>query len=88
MGKYDNLQIRCPKLGGEVTFAYCLQEGIDLPCARVISCWYAYFPVEHYLRNSMSEEAWDRFTKYTPRDKIATLVELIEKAKRAKKEEK
>lgn len=82
MKNYDHLEIRCPKLGGEVTFAYCRQEGGDLPCRRVIACWYSYFPVEPYLRDSMSEETWNRFVNQTPKDKIITLVELVEEAKK------
>ena len=82
MEGYNLLEIRCPKLGGEVTFSYCREEGGSLPCTRIITCWYPYFPVDRYLRDTMSEEAWDRFLSHTPKDKIITLVELIEEAKK------
>lgn len=81
---YDHLEIRCPKLGGEVTFAYCEREAGDLPCPRIITCWQPYFPVEAYLRAKLTAEQWERFSQQKPKHKVATLVELIEAAKRRK----
>ena len=82
MDKYDNLEIRCLRLGGEVSFAYCRKEGGELPCLRVILCWHSYFPVEQYLRESMTASSWNSFILKTPKDKLTTLIELIEEAKR------
>ena len=79
---YDDLQVRCPKLGGEVTFAYCRQEAGDLPCSRVVVCWYLYFPVESHLEKILTKDQQERFFNQKPKDKITTLVELIEKAKK------
>ena len=78
----DHLEIRCPKLGGEVTFAYCLVEGGDLPCSRTIACWQQYFPVETHLRAKLTQEQWDRCFGKTPKEKMVSLVELIEAAKK------
>ena len=78
---YDQLEQRCPKLGGEVTFAYCRQEAGDLPCPRTIACWELYFPVETYLRARLTRQQWDRFFNQRPREKVDTLIELIEAAK-------
>ena len=78
---YEDLELRCPRLGGEVTFAYCLREGGDLPCPRTIACWQPYFPVENYLRTILSQEQWDRCFNRQPKEKITTLIELIEAAK-------
>ena len=82
--KYDHLEIRCPRLGGEVTFSYCRVEGGDLPCPRIMICWQPYFPVEAYLRENLTQSQWDRLFNQPPTDKITTLVELIEKAKKEK----
>lgn len=81
---FDDLQIRCPKLGGEVTFAYCRQEAGSLPCPRVVVCWYLYFPVQSHLEQILTEDEWERFCSYKPKDKVTTLVELIEQAKKRK----
>ena len=83
---YRHLEIRCPRLGGEVTFSYCEREGGDKPCMRIVPCWSPFFPVEMYLKESLSREVWERFSGQTPKDKVSTLIELIEAAKiRAKK---
>ena len=78
----DYLEIRCPKLGGEVTFAYCLVEGGDLPCPRTIVCWQQYFPVETHLRAKLTQAQWDRCFSQTPKGKMVSLVELMEAAKK------
>jgi len=83
--KYYQLEIRCSRLGGEVKFSYCRKEGGDLPCLRIISCWYLFFPVEQYLRETMTEESWNAFVGQMPKDKIITLIELVEAAKKRAK---
>jgi hypothetical protein len=85
--RHKGLELRCPKLGGEVTFAYCLVEGGDLPCSRTIACWQQYFPVETHLRAKLTQEQWDRCFGKTPKDKMVSLVELIEAAKKRQQEE-
>ncbi len=79
--KKDDMEIRCPRLGGEVTFAYCLQEGGELPCSKVIVCWEIHFPVEAALGEKLSPEQWERCFNPAPKDKVSSLVELIEAAK-------
>lgn len=81
---YDHLEIRCIRLGGEVTFSYCQIEGGDLPCPRIIACWKPYFPVEAYLRGKLTKTEWDRCFNRTPKDKVTALIELIEAAKKRK----
>jgi hypothetical protein len=81
--KYDQLEIRCSRLGGEVKFSYCRKEGGDLPCPRVINCWYPFFPIEQYLRETMTGESWDAFIDRMPKDKITTLIDLVEAAKKS-----
>lgn len=78
---YDHLAIRCPRLGGQVTFAYCRREGGALPCPRIIVCWQDRFPVGAFLKNELSEEDWERWTHQRPKEKVITLLELIEAAK-------
>jgi len=78
----EQLEIRCPKLGNQVTFAYCLREGGDIPCPRTIKCWHPYFPVEDYIRKRLTDADWERCFNQKPKEKILTLVELIEAAKK------
>jgi hypothetical protein len=49
-----------------MTFAYCLREAGDLPCARVISCWQSAFDVEALLRERLKPDDWNRFACARP----------------------
>ena len=80
--RYDSLQIRCPRLGGEVTFAYCRVEGGNLPCVRIIICWQNCLPITGFLRETLSADQLERFAEQKPKERIVTLVELIEAAKK------
>lgn len=77
--------LRCPRLGGEVHFAYCEREAGDLPCPRVIRCWEAAFPVEAYLRERLGPEAWERFSTRPPKDRMTTLLEIAAAAQARQK---
>ncbi|MHB8908980.1 MAG: hypothetical protein ACYDAA_08915 [Syntrophales bacterium] len=87
MEPYRNLVMRCPRLGGEVTFSYCEREAGELPCRQVVRCWEAGFPVESYLRETLTPEAWERFRSQIPKDRVTTLLDHIEAAKRRLKPE-
>lgn len=77
----DELLIRCPRLGGEVTFGYCRQEGGEVPCGRVLACWQSCFPVVEYLRVKLTPAQWGLFSCREPKEKIVTIVELAEKSR-------
>ena len=78
---HDSKLIRCPKLGDEMTFVYCLQESGDLPCVRIIQCWQAAFDVAALLKEHLTSGQWERFTWAQPKDKVIDLIEIIGKAK-------
>jgi len=82
--QHDSKLIRCPKLGDEITFGYCLQESGDLPCVRIIQCWQAVFDVAALLKEHLTSGQWERFICAQPKDKIINLIEIIEKAKSKK----
>jgi len=81
-GYYKTLIIRCPRLGGEVPFAYCEKEGGDLPCRLSVSCWERLFPVEDYLRETLSADAWTLLNSQSPKDKLTSILDIVEKAKK------
>lgn len=84
MDRYDSLQIRCPRLGGEVTFAYCRVEGGELPCMRIVVCWQLCLPITGYLEEHLTPAQAERFCGLRPKDKVVSLIELIESAKKEK----
>jgi hypothetical protein len=46
-----------------------------------MKCWESFFPVETCLKESLTPEKWDRFIGHVPKDKMVTLMDLIEQAK-------
>jgi hypothetical protein len=82
---YDNLQIRCPKLGGEITFAYCKQENGGHCCSRALVCWQFTFPVAAHLKDTLTKDEWDRCFNQPPKDRMTSLLEVIEEAKKRHK---
>jgi hypothetical protein len=80
----NNKLIRCPRLGGEITFSYCLQESGELPCSRIVRCWSSFFDVESFLKEKLTPGKWDRFINSQPKNKVISLIELIEAAKAKK----
>lgn len=81
-GFCGNAVIRCPRLGGETSFMYCVKESGNLPCHRIINCWHYILPVEKYLKDTMNPEQWELFSKQIPKDKISTLIDLVESTKK------
>jgi hypothetical protein len=78
---HDHKLIRCPKLGDEMTFSYCLQEAGHLPCARIVMCWERAFDVPALLQEYLTPDRWEQFTNARPKEKMTSLIEWIEKAK-------
>lgn len=79
---FDLLEIRCPRLGGQVTFGYCRREGGHRPCPRSLICWGRLIPVEAYFKGLLSADAYDQCFAATPKPRIASLLECIEEAKK------
>jgi hypothetical protein len=49
---------------------------------RIIACWQNCLPITGYLRERLSPGQLERFAEQKPKDRILTLVELIEAAKK------
>jgi hypothetical protein len=79
-----NQLIRCPRLGDEINFFYCLQESGELPCSRIIRCWSSFFDVESLLKGKLAPDKWNNFINFQSKDKVISLIELIEAAKSKK----
>lgn len=76
------LSRRCPRLGGPVTFGYCMGCEQQRPCPKTIDCWWETFDIVRYLQEHLPAEHFEELLQAQPRPKIASLVELIEKAKK------
>ena len=82
MKRYDHLEIRCPRLGGEVTFAYCRYEQGNLPCPRTIGCWRNHVPVEAYLREVLTPGEFASCFNELPKDRVSVIFEAVEAARK------
>lgn len=76
--------IRCPRLGDEMSFSYCLKESGSLPCSRIVQCWSPFIDVEGFLKKTLPSEQWTMFVNSQPKDKMTSLIEIIEAAKAKK----
>lgn len=79
---FEEIEIRCPRLGGPVTFGYCVIEAIDRPCARSITCWSDQFEVESFLRKKLGDEIFQLTFNTPQKTKLDSILELIDKAKK------
>ena len=80
--KVETLERRCPRLGGDVTFGYCMNGGEqDRPCFKVFDCWWERFDVVAFLQDQLPTDIYEALLKKrTLPNKMASLVELIHQA--------
>jgi hypothetical protein len=82
----ESYQIRCPRLGHQISFSFCQSENRGLPCFKTLDCWFEHFLVEEFLREKLAPEDWDKAFGRPTKSKMTSLLELIEQAKERKKE--
>lgn len=78
----DDYKIRCPRLGHPISFSYCRSENMGAPCFKTLDCWFEHFPVEDYMRETMTPEEWGKAFQGERKTKVMSLLELIEQAKK------
>jgi len=83
----DEFNIRCPRLGHQLIFSYCRSENNGLPCFKILDCWFEHFNVEEYLKEELESKDWENIINRSGPRKVQSLMELIEQAKKTKKED-
>ncbi len=78
---HDSREIYCRRLGHYLTFEYCRAESGPRPCRKILDCWYDKIPIGEYLRENYSPGEIAGIAGPPPA-KAATLVDLIERARR------
>jgi hypothetical protein len=81
--QYDDKTMRCPRVGGEITFRFCRFENNMLPCRFIAGCWQGQMDIEAFLDEHYSEEDLNRIFA-PPKPKMESLVDLMEKVKKEK----
>ena len=79
---FEEQEMRCPKLGGPVTFSYCCVEAINLPCSRAIRCWCDRFEAESFFRRKLGDEEFRLAFENPQPTRLENILELIERAKK------
>lgn len=81
--QHDHRKRRCPRLGDLITFGYCRTCGEQQhPCFKVFDCWWEYFDVVTYFQERLSAEAFEALRTARPPEKIASLMDLIDQARK------
>lgn len=83
--QHDDKMIRCPRIGGHVIFKLCRSENKLLPCGWIVGCWQEQMNINEFLDEHFSKEELDRVF-VPPKPKMESLAEMIEKAKKVKRE--
>jgi len=78
--EHDEELRRCPRLGHDVTFAYCRAESESTPCRLVLDCWWERFDVRAYAESHFSSEVRAKLEDPRPPNKMASLLDLIQQA--------
>jgi len=81
----EDLDTRCPRLGGTVPFGYCLAPGEPTPCYKVLNCWWEIFDVTAYLRSHLPEDVFEKLLEdRDPPNRLNSIFELVERFKNTK----
>ncbi len=80
----SDFQIRCRKLGHQISFDYCRKESSPLPCPKTLDCWHEYFFVEDFFKKKLTAKQWEESFAHPIKPKTDTLLDLIENAQKKK----
>ena len=78
---YDSEDIRCRKLGHNLTFKYCRKESVDEPCAKIIDCWFSRIEILEYLNNQFGTKFLHEFINRKKKDKMSSILEILNRKK-------
>jgi hypothetical protein len=81
MKRYDDERIYCRRLGHWLTFNYCRQENKNLPCSKILDCWFERLEIKEFLRENYKQEEISYLFE-PPASKVSSIIELIERAKK------
>ena len=73
-------------LGHHLTFAYCRQTASGQPCRKIFDCWFEKLDIGQFIKENFTEEQIKTLLA-PPKDKMVSLVELIQQAQKNAKEQ-
>jgi hypothetical protein len=84
--EHDALIIYCPQLGGEIPFRYCRMVNENLPCRKIMVCWEFRVDIAKFMSEHFSIDQVQSALTPSSKTRLDTILELIEKAKKANDE--
>ena len=78
--QFDKLEIRCPRLGGEVNFKYCRSEEAPF-CPRIVICWAERIDIANFLNENYTPEQIHSALNKPKSNKLDQILRAMEKAK-------
>jgi hypothetical protein len=80
--QHDERPIRCPMLGGQVTFKYCRTMAEGLPCRSIVPCWQEEFGIIEFLEANYTADELVRSVGSPRKSRLSRLLEAIDQAKK------
>lgn len=78
--QFDDKTAYCRSLGHYVPLKYCRTASNDLPCRKILDCWFEIIEIEKFIKENYSEEEQKQIFAPPP-EKITTIIDLINKAR-------
>lgn len=78
--EFDDLTMRCPRLGHLIEFRYCMGNTGEMPCRKILDCWHERFDVHTYLKGIYSDEDIALIVS-PPKPKLLQIIEIARKAR-------
>jgi len=76
INSHDQKETYCRMLGHTLSFNYCRTVNEELPCRKVLDCWFEIFPIQEFiLKNYLKEEQKKIFAP--PKPKLASLISIL-----------
>ncbi len=78
---HDKRKRRCPRLGNDVPFSYCRKPGEDIPCSKILDCWWEMFDIQTFMDENYSNDILLKIKK-PPQLKTTSLLEMIQQVEK------
>ncbi len=66
-------------LGHRLAFSYCRAPGRDVPCGKIVDCWWREFDIKAFLEAHFTPDQVNTISA-PKQDKAVTIYELIKQA--------
>lgn len=66
-------------LGHSLEFSYCRTTGSNVPCRKILDCWWESFDVKSFLCAHYGDDLVEEITAPPP-GKVLSLIEMIREA--------